>query len=251
MPQIVSLYRYPVKGLSPEPLGNVRLSPGEAFPGDRAYAIAQGDALFDPAAPDYLPKTHFLMLMRNERLATLRTRFDAARGELSITAPDGSSVQGRLDRVEGRHAIVDFIAAFMPEDLRGMPHVVHADGHMFSDVPAKFVSLINVASCAALEPLAGRPVDPLRFRANIYFDGLPAWEELDWNGRRLRIGTVELEVTKRTQRCAATNVDPQSGVRDLNIPRLLHQNFGHADNGIYAKVLTGGEIRAGDSLGLA
>jgi len=251
MPQIVSLHRYPVKGLSPERLDRVHLKPGDAFPGDRAYAIAQGDTAFDPAAPDYLPKTNFLMLMRNERLATLHTRFDEATCELSITGPHGISVRGRLDRPEGRHAIVDFFRAFMPDELRGAPHVVHAEGHMFSDVPAKFVSLINIASCAALEPLAGRAVNPMRFRANIYFDGLPAWEELAWIGRRLRIGKVELEVTKRTRRCAATNVDPASGVRDLNIPLLLQRNFAHADNGIYARVVGGGEIRPGDDLVLA
>jgi uncharacterized protein YcbX len=250
MPEIVSLYRYPVKGLSPEPLDRATLTPGRAIAGDRAYAIAQGDTAFDPAAPAYLPKTHFLMLMRNEQLATLRTKFDAASCELLITGPDGATVRGRLDRPDGRHAIVDFITAFMPAALRGTPHIVHAEGHTFSDVAAQVVSLINLESCTALEPLAGRAVNPLRFRANLYFRGAPAWAELAWIGRRLRIGAVELEVIKRIQRCAATNVDPVSGVRDLNIPYVLQRNLGHADNGVYARVVTGGEIKPGDALAL-
>ena len=73
---IRSIYRYPVKGLSPEPLPHVALTPGQTVPGDRLYAIENGPSGFDPAAPKYQPKIRFLMLMKNERLATLRTRFD-------------------------------------------------------------------------------------------------------------------------------------------------------------------------------
>ena len=68
-----------MKGLSPEPLA-ARRARGRArpCPGDRLYAIENGPSGFDPAAPRHQPKMRYLMLMRNERLATLRTRFDDA-----------------------------------------------------------------------------------------------------------------------------------------------------------------------------
>jgi uncharacterized protein YcbX len=50
-PQIASIYRYPVKGLSPEALPNVALGVGQTLPADRRYAIENGPSGFDPAAP--------------------------------------------------------------------------------------------------------------------------------------------------------------------------------------------------------
>src|SRR4051812_15645567 len=74
--KVQSIYRYPVKGLSPEPLARAFLGVGATVPGDRFYAIENGPSGFDPAAPRYQPKQRYLMLMRNERLAALRTHFD-------------------------------------------------------------------------------------------------------------------------------------------------------------------------------
>ena len=95
----------------------------------------------------------------------------------------------------------------------------------------------------------GQTVDPLRFRANIYIDGIAPWREFDWLERELMVGEdVVLRVFKRTQRCAATNVDPATGERDLQIPRALHSAFGHADMGIYATVAAGGGIAVGQAV---
>ena len=73
--QIASLYRYPVKGLSPEPLPRVALRIGETLPADRRYAIENGPSGFEPASPVWMPKSYFLMLMRDERLAGLHSHF--------------------------------------------------------------------------------------------------------------------------------------------------------------------------------
>jgi MOSC domain-containing protein len=81
---VKSLYRYPVKGLSPQALTRIQLAPGETVPADRLYAIENGPCGFDPAAPAYFPKIRFLMLMRNERLAALRTDYDDASHTLVI-----------------------------------------------------------------------------------------------------------------------------------------------------------------------
>jgi uncharacterized protein YcbX len=50
-------------------------------------------------------------------------------------------------------------------------------------------------------------------------------------------------------RCAATNVDPDTGMRDLSIPDTLLRSFGHADCGIYGEVVEAGDIARGDDLG--
>src|ERR1700730_15859523 len=103
--QIASLYRYPVKGLSPEPLPRVALEPGQTLPGDRRYAIENGPSGFDPAAPVWLSKSHYLMLMRNERLAGLQTDFEDHTHLLTIRENGQVAAGGDLETAEGRAAI--------------------------------------------------------------------------------------------------------------------------------------------------
>jgi uncharacterized protein len=245
--KIQSIYRYPVKGLSPEPLQRARLEVGETVPGDRLYAIENGPSRFDPALPRYQAKIHYLMLMRNERLATLKTRFDEVSGTLVVAHDGREAVRGNLGSAAGRAAVERFFAGFCADELRGPPKVLQAPGFSFSDVARKVVSIINLASVTALEDVVGAPIDPLRFRGNVYVTGWPAWLELDLVGQEIAIGAhARLEVVKRIVRCAATNVDPDTGIRDLAIPDALLRTYGHADCGIYAEVLTAGEMAVGD-----
>jgi uncharacterized protein YcbX len=259
MTVIQAMYRYPIKGLTPEPLAAVALRPGQTVPGDRIYAIENGPSGFDPAAPAHLPKQRFLMLMLNERLATLRAVFDQASHTLAIAQPSpilgphateaGQTVSGDLTTAEGRAVIERFFATFCGNELRGPPKVLFASGHSFSDVARKVVSIINLASVRALEETVGAPIDPLRFRANLYVDGWPAWREFDLLGQTLAAGpTARLKLVKRIVRCAATNVDPQTGLRDLALPQALQQTYGHADCGVYAEVVEGGEVKVGDAI---
>ena len=246
--RIGAIYRYPVKGLSPQKLGRTSLSPGQTLPADRLYAVENGPSGFDPAAPQYFPKQRFLMLMRNERLASLRTDYDEANHTLVITAEGREAVRADLRAKEGRLAVEAFFRRFMPGELRGPPKVLHGQNHSFSDVAKKVVSIVNLGSVAAVETAAGAPVDPLRFRGNIYVAGWPAWHEFELMGYKLAINGARLKVIKRIVRCAATDVDPATGIRDLTIPKTLQQNFQHADCGVYAEVLTGGDIATGDAI---
>jgi uncharacterized protein len=132
--QIASLYRYPVKGLSPEPLPSVALEAGQTFPADRRYAIENGPSGFDPQAPAWLHKSFYLMLMRNERLAGLQTHFDDGTHLLTIHENGNVAARGDLETPEGRAAIEAFFATHFPGELKGPPKVLSANGHSFSDV---------------------------------------------------------------------------------------------------------------------
>lgn len=248
---VAAVYRYPVKGLTAEPLARVALTAGQTLPFDRAYAIENGPGPFDPAAPAHLPKIHFVMLMRNEQLARLRSRFDEASHTLTLTQGGQVAAQGRLDETAGRKTIEDFISRFMPEALRGAPRVVVAPGHSFSDVKDKCLHVVNLESVRALETAMGKPVDPLCFRPNVVIEGIPAFSELDWIGKTISVGGAGLQVFKRTQRCAATNVDPRTGERDLELPSYLSRTLGHTDFGFYARVTQPGEISAGQPFSIA
>jgi len=244
-----AIFRYPVKGLSPQALERAQLTPGQTIPADRLYAIENGPIGFDPAAPAYFPKQRFLMLMRNERLAALRTEFDEATHTLSIRWQGAQAAHGDLRTPQGCAAIENFFSRYSADELRGPPKVLSGKGHSFSDVAKKVVSIINLASVAAVEDAVGLPVNPLRFRANIYLSGWPAWREFDFLDQTLAIGkTARLKIIKRIQRCAATDVDPETGIRDLTIPRTLLNNFDHTDCGVYAEVIAPGEIVSGHEI---
>ena len=245
-PEVVSLYRYPIKGLSPQKLDQLALTAGETVPGDRAYAIENGPGRFDPEDPRYLPKVNFLMLMRNERLAALETTFDDATQTLTISRGGKQVTQGTLTSKLGRQIIEQFIAGYMKDELKGPPRIVSAPGHSFSDVAAKCLHLVNLATVRDLEVAVGMTLNPLRFRANVYFDGAEPWQEKQWLGRHLSIGGVRFKVTSETVRCDATNVNPDTAERDGTIPPTLQRIFGSPCLGIYAKVVDGGNIRPGD-----
>jgi uncharacterized protein len=246
--QITSLYRYPVKGLSPEPLPRVTLRAGETLPADRRYAIENGPSGFDPRAPAWMSKSYFLMLMRNERLAGLQTHFEDDTNRLTIRENGRLAAQGDLETVEGRAAIESFFTTNFTRELKGPPKVISGVDHSFSDVAKKVVSVINLHSVSAIEDLVGQAVHPLRFRANMYLSGWPAWHEFDLLGQTVSIGETRLKIVKRIVRCAAVNVDPESAARDLDIPHALMRRFGHADCGVYAEVIAGGPIAVGDQV---
>ena len=252
MVSVAQLYRYPIKGLSPEPLEAAELETSGYFPGDRLYAIENGPSRFNAVAPRHLPKIVYLMLMRNEALARLETRFDHDTQELTIAEGGREVLRASLATEAGREAVAAFLKRFLPHELRGEPRVLSGPpGYAFTDAREGYVSLINLASVAAIEELVGAPVDPLRFRANIYVSGLQPWAELKVHGHILEAPSgLNLRITYRTERCAATNVDPQTGLRDLAIPHALARHLGHIDCGVYAEIIAGGALRTGDTLKL-
>jgi uncharacterized protein YcbX len=159
------------------------------LPGDRAWAIEAGARKFDPANPVWMPKTAFAQLMSHERLAGLETSMDTSgQGAVLTILRNGKQVaRGDLNTPIGRQLIEQFIAGFMGADLRGSPRICHAEGHHFADVPARYISLINLATLREMERVAGKPIDPARFRANIIIDGAEPWQEFSWLSKKLRI----------------------------------------------------------------
>jgi uncharacterized protein YcbX len=233
--RIEYLYRFPVKGLTAEALEIAEVETGGAIPWDRAFALAQGDAPFDPAQPGFLPKQNFMCLMRNARIARLRASFDPRSGMLAILAPGGAGITENALTEAGRTRIGAFLTGFLGDEARGVPRFHHVPGHSFCDQRSKVVSLINLASLRDYEAKVGARRHRRRFRANVWFTGAPAWSEFDWVGRE-------------TVRCRATEVNPETGERDADPLAELRALYGHTDLGVHAEVVEGGRFAVGDGI---
>lgn len=235
MPHVAALYRYPIKGFTPEPRTELTVQPDGRIAGDRVLAFRFADAAEpqDRDGYDYWPKNHGLSLMDFPTLARLRMAFDEATGTVRLHDGDRFLIETGLD-AEGRRDLETVVATFLTDTtdarrLEGtgvLPLRLVGDGitSRFQDRPRGYVSLHGAASVAAVDAAAPAPVDDRRFRSNIVIEGTHAWAELDWVGR-VRIGDVVLEVQKPIGRCAAIMANPDTGERDARLLRLLTQAF--------------------------
>ena len=249
---VAEIWRYPVKGLAGERLPRVAVTAGRTLPQDRRFAIAHGDSGITAKTPRWELKTSFHMLMhgKDERLAELTPSFDEAGGVLTIRRNGADLVSARPGEAAGRVQLDAFFADYLGS-AHGAPHVVEGNGFYFGNIEAPVISLINLASVRDLARPAGVEVDRRRFRANFYVDGLEPWVERDWVGKTLSLGKVRFKVVDETIRCGATTVNPANAARDLNVPKILEQAYGHMFCGVYLDALDSDEVAAGAALAVA
>lgn len=167
--EITRLCRYPVKGLSVEDLQKIHLNPSEPVPGDRHFALSMTGT--DNSQTPWKSKNSFLTLLRHEKLAALETQFDEKTNTLSILRMGKKVSSGCLSDPLGRTPVEDFLFAYLARSVPAKPHIVAAnEGIALTDTQTPFISIVNLASVRDLERVAGFEVNPLRFRANVYFD---------------------------------------------------------------------------------
>jgi uncharacterized protein YcbX len=244
---VTDLYRHPVKGFTPERLGEARLEVGEAFPCDRMFAVETGPSGFDPARPAHISKMRFAVLAKIAEVARARTAYDATTGVLHANAEGMAPIAANLGEAAGRAAFEAWLTALLGEAADGPLRVIEGPGlHRFMDSRHGHVSIVNLASVRDLEARLGRPVDPLRFRANLYVEGWPAWVENGWTGKALSVGGAQVVGAKPIVRCAATSVDPATAERDFDLPAALFDQYGHVLCGLYVQVTRAGTVSQGD-----
>lgn len=241
---VSEIRRYPVKSLGGEALTSTKVEPGRGIAGDRRYALMP--AAGGEPAPGWRPKTQCVVLVRNETMIRLGARFHDESGMISLVKGGREVARGTVEAAADRARLEAAIDAELAADV-GTPMKFAAAGPagMIGDVNEPFLSLINLASVRALGAALGAAVDPVRFRGNLHLEGMPAWAESAWPGRRFAVGDAVLEVVEPIGRCAATEVNPATTERDLRILKGLAQNFGHTQMGAYAIIVSPGAIARG------
>lgn len=247
-PLLAHIHRHPVKSHGREELAAVVLSAGATLPWDRRWAVAHEAARIDPAAPAWAPCANFSIGSKAPELMAINTRLDEARAEVTLTHPRREDITFRPDDPGETERFLDWVRPLCPPDRAQPVRVVSVPGRGMTDTDYPSVSLLNLASNAALGDAMGQTLSPLRWRGNLWIDGLAPWEECAWIGRRVRIGAAVLEVVEPITRCKATTANPETGVIDADTLAWLRATRGAQEFGVYARVVEGGTVAAGDRL---
>ncbi len=196
----------------------------------------------------WAPCANFSRGSKAPSLQAIHAVLDEATETLTLSHPDLPDLQFNPDADQAR--FLDWVAPIMPTDRAASAGIIRVPDRGMTDTDFPSVSLINLASHRAVGQRLGQDLSPLCWRGNFLIEGLPLWEEFDWIGKRLRVGTVELEVRERIVRCLATTSNPETGRRDADTLKALEEGWGHTDFGVYAVVANPGTISLGDSLEL-
>lgn len=241
------IYRYPVKGFTPQRIEGGQLTAGAGLPFDRYCGFTCGNLPDQPAPGKWVPARTFLQLTFFPDVAKFKASFDDGNKSIVITAPNGQSASAALDEPDGFAGVNALIQSRFEPGPHAVPELhVQTPGHGNWDFTDTAISIINLASVRELSGAAGVDVDPLRFRGNLLLEDLPAWAEFSMIGRRYRIGGAEIEVIRPARRCAATTVDPATADTGVNVPAILRKQTGHIYCGVYARVVKTGAIGEND-----
>ncbi|MCW3780617.1 MOSC domain-containing protein [Defluviimonas salinarum] len=243
-PTVASLQRHPLKSHGREALSAVTLTAGAGLPWDRRWAVAHDAAKI--VEGEWSPCQNFSRGSKAPNLMAINARLDEATATLTLSHPDRPDLAFRPDEAADVARFLDWVRPLCPADRAQPARIYGVDGRGMTDTDYPSVSLISLASNRALGEHLGVALSPLRWRGNIWLEGLRPWEERDWIGRRLRLGTAVLEIVEPKERCLATTANPATGRRDADTLQALRAIHGDQDFGLYAKVIESGSASVGD-----
>lgn len=238
--------RHPIKSVGFETLETTTLSAGRTLPLDREWAVAHDAAKFGPDLDAWAPKMNFLRGVSGPLLMAISAATDESARSLRLSHPAAGSITLRPDDPADCARLIAWLTPLWPDGRPAPAFVARVPGQAMTDMPDPFVSILNTASNRALGQRLGKDLSIHRWRGNLWIDGMEPFAEFALVGRTLAIGTARLEVRQPITRCKATTVDPATGVVDADTLGGLEAGWGHQDFGVYAAVIAGGEIRAGD-----
>jgi uncharacterized protein YcbX len=235
--RIAGIWRYPVQSMQGERLEAAEIA-ANGVVGDRAYGLV------DPEVGMVVSSAQGRRKWRE--IVTLAARYAAAPGRngtaapIEILLPDGTVLTN--DRADIDSRLADALGAPVHLADKAAENARSEYGH----APLHLLTTASLRQFAEHHP-EGR-FAPARFRPNLLIDmgEEKGFAEQGWMERRFRLGdAVEIAVTEHCKRCVMTTL-PQG---DLPIdPVILHTTSMHNQTraGIYAAVLTPGEVRVGD-----
>lgn len=242
------IWRHPIKAHGRERLAEVTLTAGAALPWDRRWAVAHDASAFDEANPAWAHCRNFTRAAGSPALQAVAAQVDEATGRLTLSHPDRPALTIDPEDPADRARFIAWAGPITNPDRPQPARLVRAPDQAMTDSKFPSISLINLASHAEVETQLGQPISPLRWRGNILFDGVDGWAEMDWPGKSLRLGEVEMEVVEPIVRCMATTANPETGLRDADTLGALKSGWNHQICGVYARVTRPGTLSEGNTI---
>ena len=239
---VAQIWRHPIKSHGREALKNVALVAGQTMAWDRAWAVAHSQSKID--GTDWAPCVNFSRGAKTPSLMAISATLDDARRILTLTHPDRPIL--RFSPETEAAAFLVWVAPLMPADRAASTRLVRVPDRGMTDTDFPSISLLNLASNAALSQRIGTEMSPNRWRANIWLKGMEPWQEFELIGKTLQLGAAQLTVRERIVRCMATTANPETGHRDADTLGALQAGWNHQDFGIYAEVTKSGAISVND-----
>jgi len=239
---VTALWRHPIKAHGRESVGHVSLVEGQTFPWDRRYAVAHEAAKTEGG--EWASCANFSRAAKAPALQAITAKVDERSGKITLQHPELWELT--FDPETQGDKLIQWVRPLMPADRAASTKLVPAGDNGMTDSPFPSIAIHTTASHRAVEGRLGRSLSTERWRGNIWLDGFAPWEEFDWIGKTLRIGTTEIEVRERITRCLATTSNPDTGRRDADTLGVLNDSFGHQDFGVYGVVTKSGDITVGD-----
>ncbi len=243
--KLTHIWRHPIKSHGREALDKVNLSQGRTMPWDRTWAIAHEAAKADGSK--WAHCTNFSRTSKAPNLAAINARLDETNENITLTHPDRPEITLHPER--DSVALMEWVKPLMPENRAQSVRVLRVPDRGMTDTNFPSVSIGSLASNAALSEMLETELSLLRWRINLWVDGLAPWQEFDFVGKTLQIGEVVFNIREPIERCMATMANPLNGERDVDTLGAL-KRLGHQDFGIHGEVVQGGEIKLGDTLQL-
>ncbi len=241
MGEIAEIWRHPIKSHGREKIARVDLQAGATMPWDRVWAVAHTNAKTD--GTKWAPCANFARGSQRPGLMGAYAKVDEISGRVTLTHKDMSELDVNPD-TEGQK-LIDWSNALAPNDLPKAAKIIKVPGRGSTDTDFSSVSIGNLATHRSIEQKLGHKISHLRWRINFWIEGLPAWEEFELVGKTLKIGSAEISIRERIERCKATMANPDTGVRDVDTLSVLRV-WGHQDMGVYGYVSKGGTISTAD-----
>ena len=242
-PTVAHIWRHPIKSHGREALDKASFEVGATMPWDRTWAVAHEGARIKPDV--WAPCVNFSRGAKASSLMAVKASLDERTELITLSHADLPDITLHPERDASK--LLEWVKPLMPVNRAQSQRVVRVAGRGMTDTEFPSVSIANLSSHAAVETALEQPLAQERWRANIWLDGLGAWEETDWVGKTVKIGTVEFEIHQQITRCLATTANPETGERDADTLGAL-KGFGHQEFGIYGVVTKAGDIALGDQV---
>ncbi|MCW5621329.1 MAG: MOSC N-terminal beta barrel domain-containing protein [Burkholderiales bacterium] len=272
--RIREIWRYPVKGMAGERMEESALGE-KGLTGDRTWAL-RDTARKEIQSCKFRPE----LLLCVARLRSDSDQVDVTFPDGAVLGSDDPAIHEKLSTLTGyastleairpdseldfyrRHKIDDHTwldelkATFIREPGEPLPDFskippplidfVSIPGTFFLVTPLHFVTTSTLAFLKSKNP--GADWDLRRFRPNFVIEVEPGTEgliEQSWVGKRVTIGSAQVECAGGTPRCGAVTRAQPSFPADKSVLRTVVKE---ADQnvGVYGLIVQGGRVRIGD-----